>query len=256
MATDSLFQPFRLDGRRALVTGASSGFGRHFALVLAQAGAEVIVAARRADRLADLVAEIGQAGGHARALDLDVTKGDSIRACFAAAGPVHVLVNNAGMSVNKRILEYTEADWDLVDGTNLRGAWLVAQEAAKGMAAAGIRGSIINITSILGSRVQGGLTLYAASKAGLRHLTRSMALELAKHGIRVNSIAPGYVSTEINGEYLASEAGDRMRKQIPARRFGEFKDLTGPLLLLASDAGAYMTGSEIVVDGGHLCSPL
>jgi NAD(P)-dependent dehydrogenase (short-subunit alcohol dehydrogenase family) len=256
MSTDPLFAPFRLDGRRALVTGASSGFGRHFALVLAQAGAEVLVAARRADRLAGLVAEIEKAGGKARAFDLDVTKGDSIRACFAASGPVHVVVNNAGMSVNKRILEYTEADWDLVDGTNLRGAWLVAQEAAKGMAAAGIHGSIINITSILGSRVQGGLTLYAASKAGLKHLTRSMALELAKHGIRVNSIAPGYVSTEINGDYLASEAGDKMRKTIPFRRFGDFKDLTGPLLLLASDAGAYMTGSEIVVDGGHLCSAL
>ena len=256
MSQDPLFAPFRLDGRRALVTGASSGFGRHFALVLSQAGADVIVAARRADRLADLVAEIEKAGGKARALDLDVTKGDSIRACFAASGPVHVLVNNAGMSVSKRILEYSEADWDAVVGTNLRGAWLVAQEAAKGMAAAGIPGSIINITSILGSRVTNGLTLYAASKGGLRHLTRSMALEVAKHGIRVNSIAPGYVSTEINSDYLASEGGDKMRKVIPFRRFGEFKDLTGPLLLLASDAGSYMTGTEIVVDGGHLCSPL
>lgn len=256
MTNEKLFSPFRLDGRRALVTGASSGFGHHFSLVLAQAGAEVVVAARRTDRLADLVKQIEAAGGRAKAVALDVTSGESVRACLAEAGPLHVVVNNAGTSVSKRILDYTEEDWDYVVGTNLRGAWLVAQEAAKVMAASQIRGSIVNITSILGSRVQPGLTAYATAKAGLKHLTRSMALEVAKYGIRVNSIAPGYVATEINGDYLRSADGEKLKARVPQRRFGELADFTGPLLLLASDAGAYMTGAELVVDGGHLCNTL
>lgn len=256
MNDPSLFSPFQLDGQRALVTGASSGLGRHFSKVLARAGAEVVASARRADRLADLVSEIEAAGGRARAISLDVTDRESVRACVSMAGPFHVVVNNAGVSGTKRVLEYDDSDWDGIVDTNLRGAWMVAQEAAKSMVAAGIAGSIINITSIVATRVSGGLSPYAASKAGLAHLTRAMALELAKTGIRVNAIAPGYVSTEINAEYLAGEGGEKLRARIPFRRFGRFEDFNGPLLLLASDAGAYMTGSEIVVDGGHLCNSL
>ncbi|MGQ0621737.1 MAG: SDR family NAD(P)-dependent oxidoreductase [Panacagrimonas sp.] len=256
MNDESLFAPFRLDGRCALVTGASSGLGRHFAKTLARAGAEVVVGARRADKLASLVAEIEAAGGKARALNLDVTDRASVQACFKATGTVHIVVNNAGVSGMKRVLEYEDADWDDVVGTNLKGAWIVAQEAAKSMVAAGIAGSIINITSIVASRVAGGLSPYAASKAGLAHLSRSMATELARTGIRVNAIAPGYVITELNDEYLQGESGEKLKARIPFRRFGRFEDFNGPLLLLASDAGAYMTGSEIVVDGGHLCSSL
>lgn len=256
MIDDSVFAPFKLEGRRALVTGASSGLGRHFAQVLSRAGAEVIVGARRADRLADLVREIEARGGTARALSLDVTDRASVQAALAAAGPVHVVVNNAGVGDPSRALDCSDEEWDKTVGTNLRGAWLVAQEAAKSMAAAGIAGSIINITSILASRVSTGLAAYSASKAGLAHLTRALALELAKTGIRFNSIAPGYFSTEINADFLASEAGDKQRARIPTKRFGQYDNLNGALLLLASDAGAHMTGAEIVVDGGHLISAL
>ena len=256
MIDDSVFAPFKLEGRRALVTGASSGLGRHFAQVLSRAGAEVIVGARRADRLADLVREIEARGGTARAVSLDVTDRASVQAALAAAGPVHVVVNNAGVGDPSRALDCSDEEWDKTVGTNLRGAWLVAQEGAKSMAAAGIAGSIINITSILASRVSTGLAAYSASKAGLAHLTRALALELAKTGIRFNSIAPGYFSTEINADFLASEAGDKQRARIPTKRFGQYDNLNGALLLLASDAGSHMTGAEIVVDGGHLISAL
>lgn len=256
MIDDSLFAPFKLEGRRALITGASSGLGRHFAQVLSRAGAEVIVGARRADRLAELVGAIEARGGTARALNLDVTDRASVQTALAAAGPVHVVVNNAGVGDPSRALDCSDEEWARTMDTNLRGAWIVAQEAAKSMVAAGIAGSIINITSILGSRVSAGLVAYAASKAGLAHMTRALALELAKTGIRFNSLAPGYFSTEINADYLASEAGDKQRMRIPTRRYGNYDDLNGALLLLASDAGSHMTGVEIVVDGGHLVSSL
>ena len=250
---------FRLDGRCALVTGASGSLGRHFAEVLARAGAAVVLAARRLDRLETIADEIGAAGGKTMAVALDVTNAGSIGAAFAAAeerlGPVTVLVNNAGLTVTKPLLEHDEADWDKVMDTNLKGAWLVAQEAARRMAAAG-GGNIINIASILGLRVAGTVPAYCASKAGLIHLTRAMALELARDGIRVNALAPGYIETDINRDFFAGEAGQRLIKRIPQRRLGQLEDLDGALLYLASDASRYMTGSVVTVDGGHMVSSL
>jgi NAD(P)-dependent dehydrogenase (short-subunit alcohol dehydrogenase family) len=260
MAGDFLSRLLDLSGHRALVTGASSGLGRHFALTLARAGATVAVAARRVDRLADTVAEIESHGGRAVAVAMDVGSRQSVCAALdesaARLGTIDILVNNAGVSGTKRALDYTDADWDAIVGTNLKGAWTVAQEAARRMIDGGTGGSIINVTSILSGRVAGGVTPYCASKAGLSHLTRALALELARHDIRVNSLAPGYVATELNRDFLASDAGEKLRIRIPARRFGACEDLDGALLLLASPAGAYMTGSDIVVDGGHLCSSL
>ncbi len=254
---------FSLAGRVALVTGASSGLGRHFAGLLASAGATVVLAARRADKLDEAVAQIRRIsgnGGEALALALDVTDAASVRAAFdtlAGRGlSVDVLVNNAGIAVSRPLLEQSEADWDGVVDTNLKGAWLVGQEAARRLVAAGRGGSIVNIASITGERVAGGVAPYCASKAGLIQLTRAMALELARAGIRVNALAPGYVSTELNQDFLASSAGERLRARIPQQRFGRVEDLDGPLLLLASEAGAFITGSVLAVDGGHLVSSL
>jgi NAD(P)-dependent dehydrogenase (short-subunit alcohol dehydrogenase family) len=256
----SVMTQFGLNGRRALVTGASSGLGRHFALSLAQAGASVIVAARSVDKLAETVAQIEAAGGQALAVPLDVTDLASVKSGFdrieAAGGVADVIVNNAGLAVSRPLFEQTEADWDSVLDTNLKGAWLVAQEGARRLVAAKRPGSIVNIASIIGERVAGGVVGYCASKAGVIHLTRAMALELARHGIRVNALAPGYVQTELNRDFLDSEAGERLKSRIPQRRFGRLEELDGPLLLLASDAGAYITGSVIFADGGHLVSSL
>lgn len=250
---------FRLDGSCALVTGASGSLGRHFADVLARAGAAVVVAARRLDRLETIAAGIRAAGGEAMAVALDVTDAGSIGAAFAAAeaslGPVTVVVNNAGLTVSKPLLEHDEADWDKVMDTNLKGAWLVAQEAARRMTASG-GGNIINIASILGLRVAGAVPVYSASKAGLIHLTRAMALDLARYEIRVNALAPGYFETELNRDFFAGEAGQRLIKRIPQRRLGRLEDLDGALLYLASDASRYVTGSVVAVDGGHLVSSL
>lgn len=254
------FASFRLDGRLALVTGASSGLGRHFARVLADAGACVIAAARRIEPLDALVEEIQTAGGQAHAVVLDVSDAASVRACFdraeALAGVPDVVVSNAGLTVTRPLLEQDEADWDRVLDTNLKGCWLVGTEAARRMVAAGKGGSIVNIASILGVRVAGGVAPYAISKAGVVQSTKAMALELARHGIRVNAILPGYVATDLNREFLASEAGERLRLRIPSRRFGEPEDLDGPLLLLASDAGRAMSGATLAVDGAHLVSSL
>ncbi|WP_417282401.1 SDR family NAD(P)-dependent oxidoreductase [Comamonas sp.] len=255
----SAINSFRLDGRIVLITGASSGLGMHFASLLATAGARVAVAARRADKLLSVVDSITRAGGEARALSLDVTDGASVRQCFdelASWGAPDVLVNNAGVTVTRPLLEQTEADFDSVLDTNLKGNWLVATEAARRMVAAGQGGSIINVASILGERVAGGVAPYAISKAGVIQTTKAMALELARHRIRVNALLPGYVVTDLNRDFLHSDAGDKLRVRIPSRRFGEMTDLDGPLLLLASDAGAAMSGSTVAVDGAHLVSSL
>jgi NAD(P)-dependent dehydrogenase (short-subunit alcohol dehydrogenase family) len=251
---------FDLTGRRALVTGASSGLGHHFATTLAASGAAVAVAARRRDRLDTLVAQIAAAGGRAVAIEMDVTDGASVRAgCATAAvalGPIDVVVNNAGISILKPPLDLAEADWDAVVDTNLRGAWLVAQAAARALVAASRPGRIVNIASIVGLRPIGHLAPYAAAKAGLIHLTRVLAMEWARHRIQVNAIAPGYVETDLNRDFWHSPAGRRLIDRIPQRRLGRLEDLDGPLLLLTSDASAYMTGATLVVDGGHTVASL
>ena len=251
---------FELNGRIALVTGASGGLGRHFARTLAAHGASVALAARRIDRLEIVAGEIRGAGGAAHPVRMDVTDARSVEAGFDVVqetlGMPDILVNNSGVARPASTLDVTEADWTRVVGTNLEGAWRVAQGAARRMVDAGRPGVIINVLSILAFGVAGGLGPYAASKAGLLQLTRTMAMELARHRVRVNAIAPGYVLTEMNREYFASDAGEAMTQRIPQRRIGDPSELDGALLLLASDASSYMTGSTIVVDGGHLASSL
>ena len=246
--------------KRALVTGASGALGAHFARTLARSGMRVALGARRVESVRRTVSEIAAEGGDAMAVALDVTDADGVAAAMqtvvGAMGGLDVLVNNAGMATTRPLLEQSEADWGEVLDVNLTGAWRVAQAAARGMAASESGGSIIHIASILGLRVAAQVPAYAASKAGLIHLTRAMALELARYNIRVNAIAPGYIRTDINKDFFATRAGDAMVKRIPQRRLGEPEDLDGPLLLLASDASLYMTGSVITVDGGHLCGTL
>ncbi|BAI74895.1 3-oxoacyl-[acyl-carrier-protein] reductase (plasmid) [Azospirillum sp. B510] len=249
-----------LTGRTALVTGASSGLGRHFAGVLARAGARVALAARRIDALEDTRAAIEAAGGNAIAVAMDVTDPDSVtRAVEEAAdalGRIDILVNNAGVTATLPFLDMGEEAWDRVLDTNLTGCARVARAVGRRMRDEGKGGAIVNIASILGIRVAGQVASYVASKGGLVHLTKAMALELARHGIRVNALCPGYLETELNQEFFASEAGKALIRRIPQRRLGRLDELDAPLLLLASDAGSYMTGSVIAVDGGHLVSSL
>jgi NAD(P)-dependent dehydrogenase (short-subunit alcohol dehydrogenase family) len=251
---------FGLSARHALVTGASSGLGRHFAGVLAAAGAKVTVAARREAALAEAVASIRDHGTQAQAVRMDVTSASSVEQAFADAeaqfGPVAIVINNAGVTMTRAALDVAENDWDSVIGTNLKGAWLVAQHAARRMIHHETGGSIVNIASILGLRVAGGVTPYAISKAGVVQMTKALALEWARHRIRVNALAPGYIETDLNDAFFGSDAGKALIRRIPQRRLGEARELDGPLLLLASDAGSYMTGGVIAVDGGHLVSGL
>ena len=251
---------FDLSGKVALVTGASSGLGVHFARTLASAGASVVIAARRADRLASLQAELHKAGNKAAAVELDVQSGKSVGAAFDAAenalGAIDIVVNNAGISIVKPALDMPEEDWDAVVDTNLRGAWLVAQTAGKRWVAAKRAGVIVNIASILGLRTIGQVAPYNASKAGLIHLTRALAMEWARHNIRVNAICPGYIETEMNSDFWKTPGGQRLIERIPQRRIGQPEHLDGALLLLASDAGTFMTGSVLTVDGGHMVNSL
>ena len=248
---------FDLTGRTALVTGASSGLGRHFAHVLSDAGACVVLAARRVDRLEEVAEAIRAKGGQATPVVMDVTSEDSVTTAFdeiqAALGRTcDILVNNSGMSREGWFREMSEADWNAVIDTNLTGVWRVAKHGANAMVTAGVKGSIINIASITAHRTQMMTTAYCVSKAGVDHMTRQMAVEMARFGVRVNAISPGYFKTEINDEFLESEEGQKMIRRIAMRRIGEIGELAGPLLLLASDAGSFMTGSTIVVDGGHM----
>lgn len=250
-----------LAGRAALVTGASGTLGAHFAETLAAAGASVVLAARRTEAMRTVAERIRSAGGEARVVPLDVTDPASVVAAFddaegALGRPLDVIVNNSGIASPGAALEQSEQDWAGLLEVNLGGARRVAVEAARRLVAAERPGSIVNIASILGLRQGAGVTAYATSKAALVQLTKQLALEWARHGIRVNALAPGYVETELNRDFFASEAGRAMVRRIPQRRLGEPDDLDGPLLLLAADAGAYITGAVLTVDGGHLLSPL
>ena len=246
-----------LTGRIALVTGASSGLGRHFARLLAARGAEIIVAARRADRLATLCAEIAGEGGAAHAIELDVSDASSVDAAFAAlARPVDIVVNNAGISRAEPAIDIAIEDWDATIATNLRGVFLVARAAARRLIDVRQGGAIVNVASILGHRVAGNLAAYAASKSGVVRLTESLALEWARHGIRVNALCPGYIETDLNREFFESEAGKALIRRVPQRRLGRPEELDGALMLLASDLGSFITGTSLVVDGGHLVSSL
>jgi NAD(P)-dependent dehydrogenase (short-subunit alcohol dehydrogenase family) len=255
-------QQFRLDGKHVVITGASSGFGSHFAGVLADAGARVALGARRADKIQDRVGEIRSAGGEAVGLPLDVRQSDSIQSFFRAAeeafGPIDVVINNAGVEAGaKTYAMIDEDDWDYVMDTNLKGAWMMAKCYTERVVAnrqAG--GNIINISSITDRRTIKGQFPYAVSKGALTRMTEVMALEAARYKIRVNALAPGYILTDVSRLLLESDEAPTFVKGIPMRRFGEFDDLTGPILLLASDASSYMTGSVLVVDGGHVCASL
>jgi NAD(P)-dependent dehydrogenase (short-subunit alcohol dehydrogenase family) len=250
-----LFTRDVLAGRVALVTGASSGLGRHFARLLARHGARVAIAARRTDALATLAAEIAAEGGIADPVALDVRDPASVSAAVAAvaakAGALDILVNNAGVAMTKPALLTTEDEWRQVLDTNLDGAFRVARACAQAMADAKRGGVIVNIASILGMRVAKQLAAYIAAKAALLKLSEALALEWAAHGIRVNALAPGYIETELNRDFLRSPAGESLGKRVALRRFGTPSDLDGPLLLLVSAAGGYITGATLTVDGGH-----
>jgi NAD(P)-dependent dehydrogenase (short-subunit alcohol dehydrogenase family) len=250
---------FDVRGRVAIVTGASSGLGKHFSGLLAGHGAHVVAAARRIDRVERLVAEIEKSGGTATGVACDVCDDDSIANCISHAiatyGCPQILVNNAGISVPKPALKLERSDWDKVVATNLTGTWIMAQKTATAMVAHGVKGSIINITSIAGAaRTYAGVTPYVATKAGVVGLTKNLAVELAAKEIRVNAIAPGLFDTELGAGYRREDDPDRrprMIARIPFGRLGEYEELDGALLLLASDASSYMTASVLFVDGGY-----
>ncbi len=245
---------FNLSGKVALVTGASSGLGAHFARTLAKAGATVGIAARRKDRLEALAAEIGAT---ATPLAMDVTDRESIEAGIKALPALPtIVVNNAGIVRAGAFLDATDNDTRDTFQTNQQAVWDVAQLTAREMVAAGTGGSIINTSSILGLATGTGVASYATSKAAVAHMTKMLALELAPHQIRVNAIAPGYFTSEMTEDYLKGEHGQKILSRVPMKRHGEHHELDGLLLLLASDRSSFMTGTITPVDGGHLISSL
>jgi NAD(P)-dependent dehydrogenase (short-subunit alcohol dehydrogenase family) len=249
-----------LKGKVALITGAAGALGAHFSRALGLAGASLILAGRRYEPLEQLSHALRADEIESLPVQMDVTDPDSVRAAFeqgqAAYGVINVVVSNAGVAVNKKSLDLETEDWSRVVDINLKGTWLVCAEAGRRLVEARKPGSIINISSVLGHRVAGAVLPYAASKAAVEQMTRALALEWARHGIRVNALAPGYIETDLNREFFRTRAGEALVQRIPQRRLGRPEDLDGALLLLASDASSYMTGNSIVVDGGHLQSSL
>ncbi len=254
--------PFQLENKHIVITGASSGLGHHFSGVLCEAGANVILGARREDKIQERVDEIRAAGGHATGIKLDVRDGSSIATFLEVAretyGPIDVVINNAGVEPGaKTYTMIDEDDWDRVMETNLKAVWRISKAYTEQVVASGRkRGNIVNISSITDTRAIKGQFPYAVSKGALTRMTEVMALEAARYGIRVNALAPGYFLTDVSRVLLESERAPAFVNGIPMRRLGEFSDLDGPLLLLVSDASSYMTGSVVVVDGGHLCASL
>jgi NAD(P)-dependent dehydrogenase (short-subunit alcohol dehydrogenase family) len=251
---------FSLANVTALVTGASGGLGQHFAKTLVGAGAKVALVGRRAAPLEALAEELNRAGGSTAAVPFDLTDAKGIAEGFATAerllGTVTLLVNNSGVTSTEPLVDLEEKTWDSILDTNVKGAWLCSRVFARRLIEVGQPGVIVNVASILGLRIAGQVAAYSASKAALIHLTRSLALELARHRIRANALAPGYIATELNRQFLETPAGQALIKRVPQRRLGSLEDLDGPLLLLASDASRFMTGAVIPVDGGHLVSSL
>ena len=249
-----LFDKFRLDGKSVFITGASSGFGRHFADVLSQAGANVALAARRKDRLDQAVVMLEKTGGTAIAIELDVTDDKAVDTAFSKAadsfGGIDIVINNAGVPSSQWFVDISPDEWRRVMDVNLDGVFRVGQAAARHMTARGQGGSIINIASVAGLTPVRLLSAYSATKSAVISLTRSMALELSRDNIRVNALAPGYFITDINRDYLASPSGAKLLSKIPFQRAGNLEELDGALLLLASDAGSFMTGSIVSIDGG------
>lgn len=239
-----------------MVTGASSGLGEHFARILAQDGNRVVLTARRLDRLRQIAGEIASNGGVAQAIEMDVTKPDSVTAGFAQMPErLDVVVNNAGVTAGGPAMQTSPQEFGQVIDTDLKGVFHVAQAAAQRMQQDG-GGAIINIASILGLRVAGNVAAYAAAKAAVIQLTKALALEWARYDIRVNALCPGYIETPLNAAFFASEAGRALIRRIPQRRLGQASDLNAPLRLLCSADSTYMTGAVIAVDGGHLISGL
>ena len=250
-----------LQGKSALVTGGFSGLGLHFARVLAQQGARVVLGGRRLELGRACADQLVIEGLDAHALALDVTQPESVQQGFDAAcawigSAPDIVVNNAGVAHTAPALEVAPQEWQNLINVNLSGSFFVAQAAARALIAAGKGGSIVNIASILGLRVAQQVPAYAVAKAGLIQLTKALALEWARYGIRVNALAPGYVDTDLNHDFFAGPAGQALIKRIPQRRLGKASELDGALLLLAGDASTYMTGSVLAVDGGHLVNSL
>ena len=252
---------FNLEGKVALVTGGGTGVGASIAMALSKAGAKVALAARRVEKLKETEESIIAQGGFAKSFSLDVSSEENVKKCLDSISKemdeVDILINNAG-TTTVGLLDQTEAeDWDMVINTNLRGPWFLAKEWVRRRKERNLTGgNILNISSINGEAPQKGNGVYCVSKAGLSHLTRQMAIECARYGIRVNTLSPGYMRTDINKEFLDSESGKEFIKRVPMRRYGTADEMTGPVLLLVSDAGSYITGTTLIVDGGHLLSTL
>lgn len=247
---------FSLQGKTVLITGASSGFGAHFAEVLAGAGADLVLAARRVEKLEQTADAVRKLGRTATVVAMDVSDHQSVEKAFSDMPPLDVVINNAGINRLGAMDELPEEDWDAILDTNLKGVWAVSKQAIQRWRAESRPGNIINIASVLGLRVGGQLVAYAASKAAVVQMTKAVALDYARDNIRCNAICPGYFLTDINREHMDGEWGQRLIKRIPFRRLGNLPELDGPLLLLASDASRYMSGAAVPVDGAHLCSTL